>query len=409
MKAIIILAVFIFLTDFLTVAGAKFFLRKNIFERFRRIYWLLTAFFIIFSTLFILINGNPELDPVRFRNYFYLFGLFTLFYIPKLVFTLFFITDKIIKLPVYVFFFKSENETIRKIKDIKILIYTGLCSCFIVFFLLLYGILFWKTDFKVNETELAFSNLPEEFDGFKIVQFSDTHLGSFSDERAVEKGIDLIKKQNPDIVFFTGDMINIVAAETERYTALLRSITAPYGKYAVLGNHDINDYRKVDSIKADSENISLLIRNINDMGFKMLVDESVIVKKGVDSIAVVGVNNWGLPPFHKNGDINKAIEDVKNVAFKILLSHDPSQWDEQITEKTDIALTLSGHTHAMQFGINCCGIRWSPSGYYYKRYLGLYREKGQYLYVNAGFGFIGFPCRVGIRPEITVIILKKKR
>jgi len=268
--------------------------------------------------------------------------------------------------------------------------------------------LYNKTNYKVTDTIIYFKDLPDAFDGFKIVQFSDAHLGSFSNLADVRKGFDLIKEQHADLIVFTGDIVNVVAKEMEPYIPLLNELKAPYGQYAILGNHDMNDYRKVDSIKANiNQNMSELIKDYKQTGFYLMLDEHVILKKGKDSIVLIGVKNWGKKPFHKYGNLFKAMEGINDVPFKILLSHDPSHWNAQVIPDTKIDLTLSGHTHGFQFGINCGKIRWSPSQYQYQQWLGLYQHGGQYLYVNAGFGFIAFPGRVGIRPEITVITLRK--
>jgi hypothetical protein len=275
--------------------------------------------------------------------------------------------------------------------------------------LIMYGTIWGFTHYKVHTVQFQHEKIPEAFDGFKIVQVSDMHLGTFSSIKQVEKGLELIEKQQADIIVFTGDMVNNISTEASPYIDALKEVTAPFGKYAILGNHDYAHYAgdlTELEMQTDTENLRNIIEQ---MGFEMLENEHEVIHKSNDSIIVAGVENWGIAPFPQYGDLDKALNGVKNKQFIVLLSHDPSHWDEQVLEyPVDIALTLSGHTHGMQFGIELGGYKWSPVQYRYGKWAGLYQNNKKYLYVNRGFGGIGFPGRVGIRPEITVIELKSK-
>lgn len=271
--------------------------------------------------------------------------------------------------------------------------------------LILFGATFGKYWYKVHEVDLYFKDLPEQFDGFKVVQISDIHTGSFDFMKGVEHGVEMVNRQNPDIIAFSGDLVNSRASEAIPYIPVFKKLSAKYGKFAVLGNHDYAVYGNFDSVSR-VENKQQLLQIHKDMGFKTLNNESAeIVRKG-SSIYVCGVENWGLPPFPAFGDIEAALSITTDKSFKILLSHDPSHWDEQVVHSDkNVQLTLSGHTHGMQFGIDLPWLKLSPVSLKYPKWTGLFENEGKYLYVNLGFGFIGYPGRVGIRPEITVIKL----
>jgi len=272
----------------------------------------------------------------------------------------------------------------------------------------LYGLTRGRHNYQVKRETLYFNDLPEAFDGFTITQLSDIHSGSFSSEKGVLKGIDLVNKQNSDLILFTGDLVNNMASEMDRWIPFFSKLRAPFGKFSVLGNHDYGDYVQWESEHHQQANLSQLKNVHQKIGFKLLLNEAVPVKKDEESVALIGVENWGKGGFHKYGDLGKATADVPADAFKILMSHDPSHWDAVTLEHDHhIHLTLSGHTHGMQFGIELFGWKWSPIKYVYKQWAGLYQKSGKYLYVNRGFGFLGMKGRVGIWPEITVLTLKK--
>ena len=267
-----------------------------------------------------------------------------------------------------------------------------------------------RYNYKVKKIKLKLDNLPEAFRGFKMVQLSDIHTGSFDDYDAVSRGINLAMAQQPDLILFTGDLVNNHADEVnEKYQEIFSTLKAPMGVYSTLGNHDYGDYVHWPSPQAKKENLERL-KNIHaSMGWRLLMNEHVILEKGNDKIGLIGIENWSAKSsFPKYGDMKKAYEGLagKNVPVKILLSHDPSHWDAQVrTDYKDVDLTLSGHTHGMQMGVNTKWMKWSPVQYMYKEWAGIYKESDQYLYVNCGFGFLGYAGRLGIMPEITVIEL----
>ncbi|MDF2431605.1 MAG: uncharacterized protein JWP44_1236 [Mucilaginibacter sp.] len=277
------------------------------------------------------------------------------------------------------------------------------------FFSLLYGMTGGRHRYKVHRETLFFDDLPDTFDGFTITQLSDIHSGSFSSEKGVEKGVRMVNAQNSDLILFTGDLVNNKASEMDRWIPLFSRLKAPYGKFSVLGNHDYGDYIRWKSKDQKYANLNRIKKVHEEIGFQLLLNEAATIKKDGKSIALIGVENWGKGRFHKYGDLKKAARDVSSDAFKILMSHDPSHWDAvTLDHHQHIHLTLAGHTHGMQFGVELFGFRWSPVKYIYPQWAGLYQKEGKYLYVNRGFGFLGFRGRLGIWPEITVIELRRK-
>ena len=274
---------------------------------------------------------------------------------------------------------------------------------------LLYGMFQGKYRYKVLKYELSFEDLPEAFDGYKITQISDIHSGSFDNAKKRQYGIDLINEQASDVLFFTGDMVNNKASEMEPWKEMFGSLKAASGKYSVLGNHDYGDYVAWESEEEKEGNLNKLKSIQKEMGFDLILNEHRYLEKEGQRLALVGVENWGQGGFKKAGDLQKAISDIDRDDFKILLSHDPSHWEFQVKDHPQhFHLTLSGHTHGMQFGIEIPGwIKWSPVKWRYKYGAGIYESMGQYLNVNRGCGCLGYPGRVGIWPEITVITLKK--
>lgn len=279
----------------------------------------------------------------------------------------------------------------------------------IAFAALIFGLTRGRHFYRVRTETLYFDDLPAAFDGFSITQLSDIHSGSFSYEKGVEKGINLVNEQKSDIILFTGDLVNNRASEMDRWIILFARLSAPLGKFSVLGNHDYGDYIHWNTKAEQAANLERLKDVHKEIGFRLLMNESVRITRGDQSITLVGVENWGKGGFHKYGDLKKATADVDAADFKILLSHDPSHWEEvTLDHHHHIHLTLAGHTHGMQFGIELFGFKWSPIKYIYKQWAGLYKRDGKYLYVNRGFGFLGLKGRVGIWPEITVITLKSR-
>ncbi len=273
---------------------------------------------------------------------------------------------------------------------------------------LLVGIFWGKYNFKLITHKLNFKNLPDGFDDFTIVHVSDFHMGSFTNIEKVKYGFDLIQQQNADVILFTGDMVNNLASELDSWKEIIGGLNAKYGKFSILGNHDYGDYTSWDSEEEKLANFKRLKDIQKEMGFKLLLNESISIEKNSAKIDLIGVENWG-NGFKKKGDLDKALLNSNDNSFKILMSHDPSHWEEIVLNHNQhIDLTLSGHTHGMQFGIEIPGlIKWSPAKYKYKYWAGIYKENNKLINVNRGFGVLAYPGRVGIYPEITVLKLKK--
>ena len=274
---------------------------------------------------------------------------------------------------------------------------------------ILYGVIKGRYNFKVLKYTLHFDDLPDAFDGYRLTQISDIHSGSLDNKDKIEYAVNLINEQASDTILFTGDMVNNEASELEPWIDIFGKLKATDGKYAVLGNHDYGDYVRWPSQEAKEANLDRLIAMQSKMGFDLLRNEHRFLEKNGQRLALIGVENWGAGDFKKAGDLNKAIDGLDGSDFKILMSHDPSHWEYEVKDHSShFHLTLSGHTHGAQFGIEIPGwIKWSPSKYVYKQWAGLYEEFGRYINVNRGFGYHAFPGRVGIWPEITVIELKK--
>jgi len=272
----------------------------------------------------------------------------------------------------------------------------------------LYAMFKGKYDYKIHRQTIYFDDLPEAFDGFTITQLSDIHSGSFDDEKAVQRGIDMAKAQKSDLFVFTGDLVNNAAWEIEPYIKRFGELKAQYGQFSILGNHDYGDYIHWDSEAEKAANLDKLKEHHAALGYRLLLDENVEIEKNGQRISLIGVQNWGRH-FIQIGDLDKALNGVDKDAFKILLSHDPTHWEDHVRyNDTTIHLTLAGHTHGAQFGVETNGFRWSPVQYSYLDWAGLANEKDRYLYVNRGFGFLAFSGRLGIWPEITVLTLKRK-
>jgi predicted MPP superfamily phosphohydrolase len=264
-----------------------------------------------------------------------------------------------------------------------------------------------KYNYHVRRVSLKFDNLPVGCRGLKIVQLSDIHSGSFGDRAAVSKGVDKVLAERPDLILFTGDLVNDMAVEMKDYQDIFARLRAPMGVFSTLGNHDYGDYSWWETPEAKKANLDHIKQIQHDMGWRLLMNEHVVLERGGGQIALIGIENWSAKArFPKYGKMSKAYPGAEKYPFKILMSHDPSHWDAEVRPQyPDIDLMLSGHTHGMQFGIEIPGLKWSPVQYLYKQWAGLYEEGRQKLYVNRGYGFIGYPGRVGILPEITVIEL----
>ncbi len=379
-------------------------------------YWVasIVAYGLIIYAISVFNSGG-----IQRANYFFFFmgfALLLLILIPKLVVSLFHLFDDIIHLLRIIsgYFVQTKNpdESVSPngISRWQFLTRTGWVLAAIPFLSILYGVVSGRFNFRILKNTLSFHNLPPSADGLRIVQISDIHIGSFfKDFNSVKPGLDKINELKPDLILFTGDMVNNYAEELDGWIPYLSELKAKYGKYSILGNHDYGDYVSWSSEKAKAENLDQLKAMHSEMGFRLMLNEKIEVETAPgESFELLGVENWGLGGFSKYGDLSKAMENSDSEKFQVLMSHDPSHWDAQVMDKTKIELTLAGHTHGMQFGIEIPGfVKWSPAKYRYKRWGGLYREKDQYIHVNRGFGYIGFPGRIGMSPEITVIDLKK--
>lgn len=340
-------------------------------------------------------------------------GVFFSFFLLALFLGFFLLLEDVVRLSVYGFtkiakasventqFFPSRRKFVSAI---------GLGIAALPFGALLYGMYRGKYNYQVLNYELEFEDLPDAFDGYKITQISDVHSGSFDDANKVAYGVDLVNKQESDVILFTGDLVNDRASEMRPWKDTFAKLTAKDGVYSVLGNHDYGDYAQWPSIEAKAQNLEELKQLQEKMGFDLLLDEHRYLERDGQRIALLGVENWGRGGFKKAGDLQKAKQGVNKEDFKILMTHDPSHWeDEVIHDDYHFHLTLSGHTHGMQFGVEIPGfIKWSPVKWRYKYWAGVYKELNQFINVNRGFGFIGYPGRFGIWPEISVITLKKK-
>lgn len=375
---------------------------------FRAFYWLEVA--AIAVVLFVVMGSFSNRNNVRRTYYgFQGAGIIMTDILPKMFFSVFVLLYFIIQ-SVYIGLnhLAIHSEQLRLHIDWLLII--GLIASVTLFVFIVRGILIGRFDFKVLKETISYKDLPEAFDGLKIVQISDMHIGSFYKHKdQITKAVEMINNLKPDIIFFTGDMVNNVADEFKGYEEVFRKLQAPLGKFSILGNHDYGDYVSWPSKEAKEANLNKLTELERSAGFDLLLNESRIIHKDGQQIAIVGVENWGTPPFVQYGQLPVAMKGTEHIPFRILLSHDPSHWDEEVALKTTLQLTLSGHTHGMQFGIRIGDWQWSPVQWRYERWHGLYSHPEQHLYVNRGLGHIGFPGRVGMLPEITLIELKKSQ
>lgn len=338
-------------------------------------------------------------------------GLFLTLYIPKIVVMMIMFGEDILRVPqaVFQYFTEGKNSEGSYMPSRRVFVSKlALGIAAIPFVSFLYGMYKGRYNFKVLKYTLHFEDLPEAFDGYRITQISDLHVGSFDNKEKVEYAIDLINQQESDTILFTGDMVNNRAEEMLPWKESFSKLKAKDGMFSILGNHDYGDYVRWDSDELKAKNLNELQGIQKDIGFDLLRNESRFIEKNGERIAIVGVENWG-KGFKQKGDLKKATETIEANDFKILMSHDPSHWEYQVIDDDyHYHLTLSGHTHGMQFGIEIPGwIKWSPVKWRYKYWAGIYEEKNQLINVNRGFGVLAFPGRVGIWPEITVIELKK--
>ncbi|MFH6981916.1 metallophosphoesterase [Marinoscillum luteum] len=367
------------------------------------------AYFGISAVLFAGIMFYEQLDPKQFQNLrLFITTAFFITLIGKLISAIFLLTDDFRRLVTFVMnLMPSRAEAPKDLSRSEFISKSAIIAGTVPIAVFSFGIVSGAHDYRIRRREIVSSNVPKAFDGLRIVQVSDIHTGSFFNKTAVAGGVDLINQQKGDMVFFTGDLVNNQSEEAKPYLDIFRKIDAPMGVYSTMGNHDYGDYRSWASPQAKQADVYQLQEMHRYMGWDILLNENRLIKEGSDQIAILGLENWGAGRFSKYGDLAKTYAGAEEAPFKILLSHDPSHWDAQVRpEYPDIDLMLAGHTHGMQFGIEIGDFRWSPSQYIYKQWADLYKSGNQYLYVNRGFGFLGYPGRVGILPEITVLELK---
>ena len=378
--------------------------------------WLLFAYFlfvimVVGNLLFytVVLERSTSNEP----RLMYAIGFFISLFVFQILVTILLLGEDIFRIPqgIYAYFSKMPDQVQFLPQRRKLISQIAIGLAAIPFASLLYGMFRGKYNFKVLSYKLEYDDLPEAFEGFKIAQISDIHSGSFDSPKKVQYGVDLVNAQDADVVFFTGDLVNNRAEEILPWIQTFKKINAKHGVYSILGNHDYGDYSPWESPEAKKKNMEDLKKAQKKMGWDLLLNESRFIEKKGQRIAILGVENWGSGGFKKAGDLNKALSNVAAEDFKILMSHDPSHWEaEVIPHPFNIHLTLSGHTHGMQFGIEIPGwIKWSPIKWRYKQWAGIYEKLNQRLNVNRGFGYLAYPGRVGIWPEVTVITLNRAK
>ena len=378
--------------------------------------WLLFAYFlfvimVVGNLLFytVVLERSTSNEP----RLMYAIGFFISLFVFQILVTILLLGEDIFRIPqgIYAYFSKMPDQVQFLPQRRKLISQIAVGLAAIPFTSLLYGMFRGKYNFKVLSYKLEYDDLPEAFEGFKIAQISDIHSGSFDNPKKVQYGVDLVNAQDADVVFFTGDLVNNRAEEILPWIQTFKKINAKHGVYSILGNHDYGDYSPWESPEAKKKNMEDLKKAQKKMGWDLLLNESRFIEKQGQRIAILGVENWGSGGFKKAGDLNKALSNVAAEDFKILMSHDPSHWEaEVIPHPFNIHLTLSGHTHGMQFGIEIPGwIKWSPIKWRYKQWAGIYEKLNQRLNVNRGFGYLAYPGRVGIWPEVTVITLNRSK
>ena len=398
-------------TNFIILLAVFFIIEIYVYQAIRNIttnnyirigYWVFTLLAYGIILYWILTFNKASRDHQQIQL---MVSAMMIFVLPKLLSVMFLLIGDFTRFVEFGFkyFTAKENYFPERRKFIST---TALAAAGIFSALAIDGIIFGKYRHTVRKVKLRFKNLPENFKGYKIVQISDVHSGSFFNPQKLQKAIDLINEQDADVVLFTGDMVNNYADEFKPFIPLFKSIKAKDGKFSILGNHDYGDYGAWNSREEKAQNIPTLKNYQAEAGFKMLRNENIALEKNGEKIYLLGVENWGIKPFPQYGDLDKALKGVPEDAIKVLMSHDPTHFDEVVKKhKTNVHLTLSGHTHGMQFGLDLKNIKWSPVKFKYKKWADLYESEGKYLYVNRGFGVIAYPGRVGINPEITVIEL----
>jgi predicted MPP superfamily phosphohydrolase len=372
---------------------------RSVSQSFIYLYWGFTLLMFL-SLLWAGFQFQHLRDPSRFFPVMLIIGIFLMLYIPKLLFNL---TQLLGDLSMALSsLFRKDQGDFR-----SWFLVPGAVLGLLVFAGFAWGMARGRTHVKVHKESLVLRGLPPPFHGLRVVQLSDIHLAGFYRHPAfISKVVKQVNSLQPDLILFTGDLVHNFAEEADPFLEILNGLKAPLGKFAVLGNHDYGAYFQWETREQEAANLERVKDRVRACGFDLLLNEHRTLTLNGHSLEIVGVENWGKPPFPQHGDLALALEGSDPALVRILMSHDPSHWDLQVRGKEDVALTLSGHTHGMQFGIEIGNFKWSPSRWTYKHWAGLYRVNGQYLYVNRGLGYTGFPGRVGIRPEITVLTLQ---
>lgn len=364
----------------------------------------------VFAFILMLIGVYTNF-PVKYKGVFVILNaLIFIIYASKFLIAPVLLVDDIRRLAMSIGGRFGNNSTGVDLSRSRFLSQMGVLLGSLPLLTLTYGMIRNPYRYKVFRERVKINNLPSELEGLKIVQISDIHAGSFTFKDPVKNAIDLINAENPDLVFFTGDLVNDRSEEMADFMDVFDKIRAKYGVFSVLGNHDYGDYVEWPSREAKQQNLEKMIQIHKTLGWRLLMNEHEKLSINGQELAIIGVENYSaLSRFPKHGDLAKAHQGTENTVLKLLLSHDPSHWDEQVNQLfQDIALTFSGHTHGCQFGVEIPGfIKWSPVQYLYKQWAGLYRKGEQFIYVNRGLGFVGYPGRVGILPEVAVIELAK--
>lgn len=411
LMSIFILLIILLLIDYY-VFQAVYFVSKDwsafLKGFFRYGFWVITA--LTTAAILWYYYGDPYKYGSTLRNL-VLTGVF-MAYFSKLFAVLFVLMDDLqrgVRWLVQFFNRGAEGSTEgTPITRSEFLTKSAVIAAAVPFTAMAYGIISGAHDYRIRRKTIFLPNLPKSFDGISIGQISDIHSGSFFNKVAVKGGVEMLMKEKPDVIFFTGDLVNNETEEVKDYIEIFNKLKAPFGVYSITGNHDYGDYKQWSSAEAKRKNFQDLVTAHKALGFDILLNEHRYLEQNGDRIAILGNENWGGGRFAKYGKLDVAYNGVEDAAVKLLLSHDPSHWDAQVRPQyPDIDIMFAGHTHGFQFGVEIGGFKWSPSQYVYKQWADLYQEGNQYLYVNRGFGYIGYPGRVGIPPELTIIELKR--
>jgi uncharacterized protein len=409
------MALFIFLAIFLLIDAYVFQAVVNVSKDWSPV-WRQTARYGFWVPTLISVFGMlwwTFSDPYKGTDYLriYILAGSAILYFSKLFAVLFLFVDDLQRGARWVlqYFSKgSSNLPGEAITRSEFLSKAALVASAVPLGLSVYGVISGAHDYRVKKVTLRLPNLPKSFDGIRIGQLSDIHSGSFWNKTAVKGGVEMLMKEKPDLIFFTGDLVNNESSEVKDYIPIFEKVKAPLGVFSITGNHDYGDYHPWPTKEAKQKNFSELIQAHKLLGYDLLLNEHRFIEQGGDKLAIIGIENWGAGRFSKYGKLDQAYSGTGEAVTKILLSHDPTSWDAIVRPNhKDIDLTLSGHTHGFQFGVEIANIKWSPCQYVYKQWAGLYQEDQQFLYVNRGFGYLGYPGRIGMPPELTIIELKQ--